>query len=59
MPDNKTFLEVVNDDEFKNTLVKAINESVNIPIIGEDIEGLLFKTLVETMIIAYAKCGDD
>lgn len=56
---DKTFLEVVNNEEFKDTLVKAINESVNIPIIGENIEGLLFKTLVETMILAYARCSDD
>jgi len=45
-----TFSDIIKKPEVKNRIVDLINENVNIPIIGEDVESLIFKTLIEILI---------
>jgi len=50
-----TFVDLIKKPEIKKQIVDLINENVNIPIINEETEGLIFKSLIEIFIEVIQK----
>ena len=51
----KHLIELLEKPEFKETLVKEINESVDIPLIGESTETKIFTTLYGLIVKTVKK----
>ena len=46
----EALLDLLHEDDFKDNLLKEINEEVDIPIIGEKKEGKIFKALYKILL---------
>jgi len=47
---NNLFIEMLEDKEFQIKLCEAINKSVDIPLLNEDTEAIIFQTLITTLV---------
>ncbi len=45
-----SILTLLNTDEFKKTLVKALNDNIDIPVIHEGLEEKIFTAIIETLV---------
>lgn len=43
-------IKLLDNQMFKESLVDAINKAIDIPIIGEDVEGKIFKALLDVIL---------
>ncbi len=58
MNPDKSFIEVVNDEKFKEALVRVINFNIDIPFLPESVECVIFKAIVESMLFAFKEYSD-
>jgi len=46
----ESFLTLLEDNDFKKSFIKELNDAVDIPIVGEKQEGKIFKALYKVLI---------
>lgn len=46
----ESFLTLLEDNDFKKSFIKELNDAVDIPIVGEKQEGKIFKALYKILI---------
>ena len=54
----KLLLELMEKKEFQETLVKELNDSIDIPFVGESKEGKVFKSLIKIITKTLRKYED-
>ena len=46
----ESFLTLLEDNDFKKSFIKELNDAIDIPIVGEKQEGKIFKALYKVLI---------
>ena len=54
----KLLLELMEKKEFQETLVKELNDAIDIPFVGESKEGKVFKSLIKIITKTLRKYED-